>query len=237
LDWDEFAREASRLGVVPNDRQREHLAVYFELLRDYNQRFNLTAIVEEAEVWRKHFLDSLSALTVLPRVAAGIDVGSGAGFPGLPLAIMCEELHFVLLDSLQKRVLFLREVAKRLGLEARVTCLHGRAEDVAHKPEYRERFDFAICRAVARMVVLCELALPLVREGGVFVAMKGPRAPEEIEEAQNAVRLLGGGQVEAIPWLLPGALEKRYLLRVPKVDRTPAHFPRQAGTPEKKPLL
>lgn len=237
MDWDVFAAEVARLGVAPSSRQREQLKLYFELLQEYNQRFNLTAIIDEAEVWRKHFLDSLSAMMVLPSTAKGVDIGSGAGFPGIPLAIMCENLHFVLLDSLQKRVLFLREVANRLGIERRVTSIHGRAEDLAHRPEYREKFDFAISRGVARMVVLCELALPLVREGGIFVAMKGPRAPEEAAEAERAVRLLGGGVIQAVPWTLPGALEKRFLLCVPKVARTPAAYPRQAGTPEKKPLL
>ncbi|MBT9134984.1 MAG: Ribosomal RNA small subunit methyltransferase G [Firmicutes bacterium] len=237
MDWGEFIAALAPMGVTPGDRQREQLQLYSEMLREYNERFNLTAIVLESEVWRKHFLDSLSALLVLPHRARGIDIGSGAGFPGIPLAIICEEMHFLLLDSLKKRVGFLQEVITKIGLATRVSALHGRAEDVARQSLYREKFDFAISRGVAKLVVLCELSLPFVREGGFFVAMKGPRAPLEIEEAKHAVSLLGGGKMSMVAWCLPGGEEERLLVVVPKIGSTPLSFPRQAGLPEKKPLL
>jgi len=236
VNWQEFSAALVKLGVTPQETHRERFAIYCTMLQEYNERVNLTAIVEEGEIWRKHFLDSLSALLVLPRQGRGIDIGSGAGFPGLPLAIVCEDLQLTLLDSLRKRVGFLQEVIDKLALTDRVVAVHGRAEDLAHSAPLRGKFDFAVSRAVAKFAVLCELALPFVRTGGLFLAMKGPRVHEEIEEAPRAVQMLGGGQPSLLPWQLPGSLEERVLVVVAKAGETDRRYPRQAGTPEKNPL-
>jgi len=236
VNWQEFSAALAMLGLTPQESHRERFALYCALLQEYNERVNLTAIVDEGEIWRKHFLDSLSSLLVLPRRGSGIDIGSGAGFPGLPLAIVCEDLQFTLLDSLRKRVGFLQEVIDKLSLGERVVALHGRAEDLAHLESMRGKFDFAVSRAVAKFAVLCELSLPFVKTGGLFIAMKGPRAHEEIEEAGNAVRRLGGGKAWIVPWQLPGSMEERVLVVVPKEFPTEKRYPRRAGTPEKNPL-
>jgi len=236
VNWQDFKAAVAELGVTLEDAHRERFALYCALLQEYNQKVNLTAIVDEGEIWRKHFLDSLSALLVLPHRGTGIDIGSGAGFPGLPLAIAGKDLQMTLLDSLRKRVGFLQEAINKLDLAERVVAQHGRAEDMAHQATKRGQFDFAVSRGVAKFAVLCELALPFVKTGGLFLAMKGPRAPEEIEEAGSAVQKLGGGQVRVVRWQLPGSGEERVLVVVPKIAETERRFPRQAGTPEKNPL-
>jgi len=168
----------------------------------------------------------------------GMDVGAGAGFPGLPLAIAFPDVEMVLLDSLDKRVRFLKEVITTLGLTARVQAIHSRVEDAGHLREHRASYDIVLSRAVARLNLLAEFCLPLTRIGGHFIAMKGPAAPEEIEEARNAAKLLGGGEVTSVEWALPGIdKEARILVSIPKVRSTPSLYPRKAGLAAKKPLV
>lgn len=231
-------REALALGIKLSPQQTEQFMTYMEMLLEYNQRVNLTSITERPEVVRKHFLDSLSVVKIANICGRGMDVGAGAGFPGLPLAIAFPDVEMVLLDSLDKRVRFLKEVITTLGLTARVQAIHSRVEDAGHLREHRASYDIVLSRAVARLNLLAEFCLPLTRIGGHFIAMKGPAAPEEIEEARNAAKLLGGGEVTSVEWALPGIdKEARILVSIPKVRSTPSLYPRKAGLAAKKPLV
>jgi 16S rRNA (guanine527-N7)-methyltransferase len=239
MNQTEFAKECEALGVKLPPNALSRFSLYLELLLEYNAKFNLTTIDTPGEVWRKHFLDSLSLLRVISPVGSLIDVGSGAGFPGLPLAIACPRLTVTLLDSLGKRVRFLAEVVARLGLGATVRTVQARAEDLGRRPEHREQYNFAVTRAVGSLNVLAEYCLPLVKRGGTMLAMKGPAAWPEIEEAARAVRVLGGGEVATSAWTLPGGGEQgeqRVFVIVQKVGATPAAYPRRAGVPSKQPL-
>ncbi|KAF0194424.1 MAG: 16S rRNA (guanine527-N7)-methyltransferase [Bacillota bacterium] len=238
LPQEYLLREAAALGVNLSPQQMEQFLTYMEMLLEYNQRVNLTSIKERPEVVRKHFLDSLSVVKAVNIRGRGIDVGTGAGFPGLPLAIAFANLEMVLLDSLDKRVRFLKEVITALGIADRVQAIHSRVEDVGHLSTHRERYDIVLSRAVARLNLLAEFCLPLARVGGRFIAMKGPSAHEEIEEARPAAKLLGGGEVECVEWTLPGIVqEARILVSISKVRSTPSQYPRKAGIPAKKPLV
>lgn len=206
---------------------------YMELLKDWNTRMNLTAITEDEEIKLKHFQDSLS---ILPYIEGGslVDVGTGAGFPGLPIAIERPELSVTLVDSLDKRVKFLQCVVDTLELP-NVKCIHARAEDFGHNPEYREQFDYAVARAVASMPVLLEYCLPLLRNGGRFIAMKGANAFEE--KFDKALELLGGKVIQKDTFTLENSELQRCIFVVEKNRQIPSKYPRKAGTPAKKPLL
>jgi len=198
---------------------------------------NLTAIEEDQEIIVKHFLDSLTALNAL-KLEDGmrlIDVGTGAGFPGVPLKICYPKIQLTLLDSLNKRINFLQELCQLLGLE-KVEFIHGRAEDYGKNPEYRESFDYVVSRAVAELGILGEYCLPLVRKGGYFLALKGPLAEEELEKGKKALQILGGKVEEIISLHLPLREDKRTLVLIKKINPTPKQYPRKAGTPQKKPL-
>lgn len=234
---EELQKAAAEYGIVLTAQQMEQFNRYFELLIEWNGKMNLTAITEPHEVAVKHMIDSLSAWDeqVFPEGASIIDVGTGAGFPGLPLKIYRPDLKLTLLDSLNKRVKFLQEVTDALGLSG-VECIHARAEEAARSRLYRERFDAAVSRAVARLPILAEYCLPFVRKGGFFVALKGMQYKEEMQEAMQAVKLLGGGKLQSCPVKLPGLDDVRAVIRIPKLRQTPAVYPRKAGTPEKNPL-
>lgn len=231
---------ASGLGLTS-----EHLAAfdrYAELLRDWNTRINLTAIVDDEGIVVRHYLDSLSILPVIdrerariaPRTLNLIDVGSGAGFPGLPVRIVRPDLSVTLLDSLQKRIAFLDMVISELALNG-VRTLKSRAEDAGLDPQNREQYDIATARAVASLPVLAEYTLPFVRIGGLMIAMKGQKQ-EEIDQSTPAVRTLGG-QIETVDsFTLPGSDMTRTLVLIRKTAPTPARFPRKAGLPERRPL-
>ncbi|MHB1652532.1 MAG: 16S rRNA (guanine(527)-N(7))-methyltransferase RsmG [Desulfitobacteriaceae bacterium] len=223
-----------KIGLELNSEQLNQFTLYGEMLLEWNQRMNLTRIVEPQDIIVKHFLDSL----VVGKFALGpkiCDIGTGAGFPGLPVKIARPDLEVVLVDSLGKRIDFLKAVTAALGLTA-VQCVHSRAEDFGRSKEYRELFDCAVSRAVASLPVLLEYSLPVLKVGGVFLAAKGLQTKDEVSECQKALDILGG-IVDGIEEFNLGPLaEHRSLVIVRKVRETPAAYPRKAGVPERKPL-
>ncbi|NLH45727.1 MAG: 16S rRNA (guanine(527)-N(7))-methyltransferase RsmG [Acholeplasmataceae bacterium] len=223
-------------GLVFTEKQLEQFSLYFDLLIETNKVMNLTAITEPEEVAVKHIIDSLLAYDekIFPGKLLA-DVGTGAGFPGIPLKIYCPELKVVLLDSLAKRLKFLQTVIERLGLED-ISCVHLRAEDAGQNKDHREKYDLVTARAVARLSVLSEYCLPLVKQGGYFIAMKGSKFKEEITEGLTAVSILGGEIVSAEEVKLPGLDDGRAIIKIRRIKRTPAKYPRKAGLPEKQPL-
>jgi len=233
-------RGAQELGIALT---RSHLAcfrVYYQELIEWNQRFNLTAITDDEGVQVRHFLDSLSCLLALPEAdlqagARVVDVGSGAGFPGLPLKIVCPGMHLTLVEATRKKADFLRHLTARLGLR-RVEVVCARAEELGRLPEHRERYDWAVARAVAEMPTLAEYLLPLVRVGGAAVAQKGEGGPAEVQAAEAAICLLGGHVRRLLPVHLHGLAETRYLVVVDKVAATTEKYPRRPGVPAKRPL-
>lgn len=236
--FQDIMREAAEAANMPLDeRQLFQFTRYYEMLIEWNEKMNLTAITEPHEVAVKHMVDSLTALEtgLFAEGATVIDVGTGAGFPGLPLKIYRPDLKLTLMDSLQKRVGFLQAVVDELGL-AGVECVHGRAEDAARNKVYREKFDLAVSRAVAALPVLAEYTLPFVKKGGYLVALKGAKYAEEAEAAGRALALLGGSAPKCLEVHLPGLEDKRAIVTVKKIKPTPKAYPRKAGTPGKKPL-
>ena len=231
----ELTAKAKELGVKITPAQAQSFQTYMELLLEWNEKINLTAITDPAEIVEKHFLDSLTLLSscTIKQGAKLIDVGTGAGFPGIPLKIMRPDLQLTLLDSLNKRLNFLGEVCDALGLES--TRVHKRAEEAGLDQKMRESYDIAVARAVAPLNVLCEYCLPLVKMKGYFIAMKGPGAREELNGAEHALELLGGTDVELLPLVLPEAGE-RNLIVVQKKKFTPRGYPRHGGTISKHPL-
>lgn len=223
----------SEMGLSVPDNAAERFRLYYELLSEKNAVMNLTAISGEEDTARLHFLDSLSPLLLSGMAGRSvIDVGTGAGFPGLPLKIACPGLELTLLDSQNKRVEFLSEVCQKLGLED-VECVHGRAEEF---PDRRESYDFAVSRAVARLNVLCELCLPYVKTGGAFLALKGPALAGELEEAEKAIRTLGGKLERVFDYAIPGVEARHNIAVIRKVSPTPKKYPRRFALIKKSPL-
>lgn len=234
----EFAQAANNiLGLQLTASQLAALGHFERQLLDWNQRFNLTAIDEPEKIRTKHFLDSLSCLLAMREkpMTRVIDVGTGAGFPGLPLKIICPDIRLVLVESVGKKADFCRHVIRALDLEG-VEVLQNRAEEVGQMPAHREQYDWALARAVALLPVLAEYLLPLVRLGGFMLAMKGENAPAEAHTAERAFRLLGGHLQRLIPVALPGVADERYLVVVDKVAASPTTYPRRVGVPARKPL-
>lgn len=224
-------------GFTLTAQQTEQFVTYYELLMEWNQKMNLTAIEDPVEVSYKHFVDSVCLLRVALDIQkkSMIDIGTGAGFPGVPLKIMEPELDLTLFDSLNKRILFLQEVCQKLQLKD-VKAVHGRAEEFGIKLQYRQQYDIATARAVARMPVLLEICLPFVKKGGIFIALKGPELENEIKESGNALKELGGKVVDVQQFTLAYGAYTRNLAVIEKVKDTPKKYPRKAGTPQKKPL-
>jgi len=213
----------------------EKLRAFYSLLEEKNRVMNLTAIEGEEAAARLHFLDSLALLTLCDfKGASVIDVGTGAGFPGLPIAVAEPEARVTLLDALKKRVDFLREAAR--VAETPCVCLHARAEEASRLADRRDAFDIAVSRAVARLNVLCELCLPFVKVGGVFIAMKAAGSEEETEEAMSAAKALGGGEPIVRRYVIPGTDIERRAVVIPKVSPTPEKYPRRFAKIQKNPL-
>ena len=225
------------LGINVNDEMLEQFKIYREILVDWNQKMNLTGIEDEKEVYIKHFLDSVSGVSngYIKDGMSLIDVGTGAGFPGLPLKICLKDLNLTLLDSLNKRINFLQEVSNNLELE-NVEFIHGRAEDFGKDENYREQYDIATARAVAGLPVLMELCVPFIKVGGYFVCLKGPNANLELEESKAAMEVLGIDFIEKIDVELPNSDLKHNILVFKKTINTPGKYPRKAGKPSKKPI-
>lgn len=233
------ARTLLNLDLTP--MQVAAFQIYADELQAWNGRVNLTAIKDSAGIQIKHFLDSLSVLKAVsrPRVGEGglklIDVGTGAGFPGLPLKIVCPDLRLTLVEATGKKIAFCEHIIATLKLGG-VTMVKARAEDLGQDPAHRERYDWAVARAVAEMPVLAEYLLPLVKRGGHALAQKGEAAPVETQTAEGAIRKLGGELEQLIPIELPGVVETRFLVVLKKIAATPPRYPRRPGVPSKNPL-
>lgn len=232
-----FDNELKEFGIVLTEKQKEQFQKYYEIMVEWNKVMNLTGITEYDEVNLKHFTDSLSIAKMkkMEEIQSFIDVGTGAGFPGIPLKIAFPHMKAVLLDSLNKRVKFLNTVIDELGLEDIETC-HGRAEEYAKKKEYREQFDLCVSRAVANLSTLSEYCLPFVKQGGCFVSYKSGTSDDEIMQSEKAVKILGGKIKNIDKFELPGTDMGRALVEIEKVKATPGKYPRKAGMPSKEPL-
>ena len=225
-------KKIRKYGLELSEEQFRKLDIYAEFLVEYNKMVNLTAITEPSEILTKHFIDSilLSEYVDFSDGISLIDVGTGAGFPSVPLKIYCPQIRLTLLDSLNKRITFLRELCSRLDIDAEF--IHGRAEDIGKMPEYREKFDFSCARAVANMSLLSEYCLPFVKVGGVLSAMKGPN--EDIKSSENAVKILGGAIESLYDYQLEN--EDRKIVLIRKISQTPTRYPRNSSQIKKKSL-
>lgn len=232
-----FKKGLEALEIELSDGQIRQFLRYYELLTEWNKVMNLTAITEYEEVVLRHFLDSLASVKVwdFKNTDTVIDVGCGAGFPGIPLKIAFPNIRLVLLDSLNKRIKFLNQVVDELGL-SQVKTIHGRAEDFARQKEYREQFDLCVSRAVANLSTLSEYCLPYVKVNGSFVAYKSGKIEEEVSAAEKAVKLLGGSLSKLVKFRLPDTDLERSFVMVKKEKQTSQRFPRKAGMPGKEPL-
>ena len=234
---EEFYVRLVDLGFPLTDRQKEQYERYFELLVEWNEKINLTAITEKDEVYLKHFYDSIAPILqglIENQPIRLLDIGAGAGFPSLPMKILFPELDVTIIDSLNKRINFLHLLAEELGLNG-VHFYHGRAEDFAQDKAFRAQFDIVTARAVARMQVLSELTIPYLKVGGHLLALKASNAPEELEEAKNALNLLFSKVEDNLQYELPNG-DPRYITLVEKKKETPNKYPRKAGMPNKRPL-
>ena len=233
IEYEKITEIFDHYGIEITPSQYKNLEVYAKMLVEWNEKMNLTAITDPEGITIKHFLDSILPLKKLdvPHGTSLVDVGTGAGFPGLPIKIVRPDIKLTLLDSLNKRVDFLKAVCSETETDA--DCIHLRAEDGGRDPKYREKFDFAVARAVAAMPVLSEYCLPFVKVGGTFAAMKGPG--EDWKSAESAIKVLGGEVSDVIEYTLPGG-DKRVLIVVGKVKATPEKYPRNSGQIKKKAL-
>ena len=229
-----FEELCDELKIEISELQIEKFFKYKDLLIEKNKYVNLTAITDEKEILLKHFIDSLTINKYLDKDSSMIDVGTGAGFPGIPIKIIRDDVKITLLDSLNKRVNFLNEVIENLNLNS-VNAVHGRAEDMAHDLNYREKYDAVTARAVANLSTLSELCLPFVKVGGKFICMKGSSV-EEVDEVGKALEILGGKIVKIDKFVLPDSDIERNIVIINKVKETPSKYPRKAGTPAKEPI-
>ena len=227
---------AEKEGISLTPKQLGQFELFYKMLIETNKSMNLTAITDEDEVIEKHFIDSLSCRRVvdMSQIRTCIDVGTGAGFPGIPLKIVYPEIDFVLVDSLNKRVKFLKDVKKALGLEG-LEALHGRAEDFAKQTAYREQFDLCVSRAVANLSTLSEYCIPYIRVGGMFVSYKSGTVEDELKQSEKAVSLLGKIE-KTVKFQLPDTEIGRSFVKIKKISETRKKYPRKAGLPAKEPL-
>lgn len=236
-DLNKLTDGLEKLDISLSDLQVKQLLIFYEVLKEKNKVLNLTAITDFDEVVDKHFLDSLSLIKMidLTQPLKILDLGTGAGFPGIPLKIAFPQLEIVLMDSLNKRVLFLKDVITELKLH-KISALHGRAEEIARKSDYREKFDICVSRAVANLSALSEYCIPFVRQGGMFISYKSGEIEEEVLQAKRAVHLLGGKIKEVEKFQLPGTDIWRSFVKIEKINKTSKTYPRKAGTPTREPL-
>ena len=237
MDYQILEQKLGELGIKQDQNQLERFHKFYQLLIEWNKVMNLTGITEYEDVVEKHFVDSLSIIKAidLSRIHTVIDIGTGAGFPGIPLKIAFPHLRVVLLDSLNKRIKFLDEVIFQLGL-TEICTIHGRAEEYARKEEYREQFDLCVSRAVANLSTLSEYCLPYIQVGGMFVPYKSGEIDDEVEQSKKAVRILGGNIKEVMKFELPGTDIHRSFVLIHKEQHTQKKYPRKAGIPAKEPL-
>ena len=232
-----LTEKVKELSIVLNDKQIQQFEQYYNILVEWNKVMNLTAITEYEEVVEKHFLDSLTIVNAshVKKIETLIDVGTGAGFPGIPLKIAFPHLKVTLLDSLNKRIKFLNEVINLLELND-IKAIHGRAEDYAKQAEYREQYDICVSRAVANLATLSEYCLPYVKVDGLFVPYKSGEIDEELKSSEKAVSILGGKVEEVVKFQLPGTDIGRSFVKIHKIKETKKKYPRKAGMPTKEPL-
>ena len=232
-----LTEKVKELPIVLNDKQIQQFEQYYNILVEWNKVMNLTAITEYEEVVEKHFLDSLTIVNAIhvEKIETLIDVGTGAGFPGIPLKIAFPHLKVTLLDSLNKRIKFLNEVIDLLELND-IKAIHGRAEDYAKQAEYREQYDICVSRAVANLATLSEYCLPYVKVDGLFVPYKSGEIDEELKSSEKAVSILGGKVEEVVKFQLPGTDIGRSFVKIHKIKETKKKYPRKAGMPTKEPL-
>ncbi len=238
MDTVQFTKALEEKGISLSPRQLEQFEQYFHLLVEWNEKMNLTAITDKHEVYLKHFYDSISAAFYFDfrQINTICDVGAGAGFPSIPIKICFPHLHINIVDSLQKRITFLNHLAEQLGLE-HVSFYHDRAESFGQKQEIRETYDVVMARAVARLSVLSELCLPLVKVNGTFIAMKAASITEEMNDAKKAIQVLGGEVTKIDHFLLPIEESDRNIVTIQKRKSTPKKYPRKAGTPNRSPII
>jgi len=236
-DTKQFEEDLQALKISLTEHQIEQFIIYYEMLVEWNQVMNLTAITEYEDVMKKHFIDSISLIKAydITNTVSVIDVGTGAGFPGLALKIAYPNMKVTLLDSLNKRINFLNAVIEKLQLQ-NVETVHGRAEDFAKAGKLREKYDLCVSRAVANLSTLSEYCLPFVKVGGQFISYKSEKITEEMVNAENAIKLLGGKVKEQVEFQLPASDIYRNLFVINKIKETPKKFPRKAGLPAKEPL-
>ena len=235
-----FYKGLEELGIELSEKQIHQFIKYYEMLVEKNKVMNLTAITEFNEVIVKHFIDSLALVKVVDKddLSNGIsiiDIGTGAGFPGIPLKIAFPNINITLLDSLNKRINFLKEVSDELGFEG-IDFIHGRSEDFGRNPQYREKFDICVSRAVANLATLSEFCVPFVKVGGSFISYKAGDCGEEVKESMKAVEKMGGKIINQLEYMVPTSDLNRVLLFIEKEKATPKSFPRKAGTPAKEPI-
>ncbi|MBY0191847.1 16S rRNA (guanine(527)-N(7))-methyltransferase RsmG [Bacillus aerophilus] len=237
MNIEQFTAALEEKGITLSPVQLEQFETYFRMLVEWNEKMNLTSITEKEEVYLKHFYDSISAAFFIDfhKVTTICDIGAGAGFPSIPLKICFPHLHVTIVDSLQKRITFLKELAKGLNLQD-TTFYHDRAETFGQRKEKRESYDLVTARAVARLSVLSELCLPLVKKEGLFVALKASAADEEMQAGKKAVTVLGGEVVEKHSFVLPLEESERNIIVIEKKKQTPKKYPRKPGTPNKSPI-
>lgn len=236
---DEFYKNiqeySNEIGIVLDEEQMNQFYIYMKLLLEWNEKINLTAITQPEEIILKHFIDSMTIAKKIGNNAKLIDVGTGAGFPGIPLKIIRPDIDVTLLDSLNKRILFLEAVMEQLGL-IKIKAIHSRVEEFGRNKDYRENFDCATSRAVANLTTLVEYLIPLVKQQGICISMKGPNIEEEIQESKKAILVLGGKIEEIKNFQLPKSDIDRNIVIIRKIKSTPLKYPRKPGMPSKEPI-